>query len=150
MKALLQRVDKASVTVAGRTVGSIGRGLVALIGVADNDTDRDIKYIADKIVNIRIFPDEDGKFNLSLNDLQYQVLLISQFTLLADTRKGKRPSFIQAAPPDIAVELFNKLVNEVVASGIVVQTGEFQKHMIVEIINNGPVTIMLDSKAKLP
>jgi D-tyrosyl-tRNA(Tyr) deacylase len=149
MKALLQRVDKASVTVAGKTVGSIGQGLVALIGVADNDTDRDIKYIADKIVNIRIFPDEDGKFNLSLNDLQYQVLLISQFTLLADTRKGKRPSFIQAAPPDIAMELFNKLVNEVAASGVVVQTGEFQKHMIVEIINNGPVTIMLDSKAKL-
>jgi D-aminoacyl-tRNA deacylase len=149
MKALLQRVDRASVSVDGRVTGSIQKGLVALIGVADNDTEKDIDYITDKVINLRIFPDEEGKFNLSLSDLGYGILLVSQFTLLADTRKGRRPSFIQAAPPEKARDLFDKLVDIIKGKGVEVQTGEFQQHMIVEIINNGPVTIMLDSKEKI-
>jgi D-aminoacyl-tRNA deacylase len=149
MKALLQRVDRASVSVNGRVTGSIQKGLVALIGIADNDTEKDIDYITDKMVNLRIFPDGEGKFNLSLSDLGYGMLLVSQFTLLADTRKGRRPSFIQAAPPVKARGLFDKLVNIIRSRGVEVQTGEFQQHMIVEIINNGPVTIMLDSKEKI-
>ena len=149
MKALLQRVDKASVSVNGRVIGSIQKGLVALIGVADNDTEKDIAYITDKVINLRIFPDEEGRFNLSLSDLGYGILLVSQFTLLADTRKGRRPSFIQAAPPEKARDMFDKLVDIMRSKGVEVQTGEFQQHMIVEIINNGPVTIMLDSKEKV-
>jgi D-tyrosyl-tRNA(Tyr) deacylase len=149
MKALLQRVDRASVSVSGRVTGSIQKGLVALIGIADNDTEKDIDYITDKVINLRIFPDEEGKFNLSLFDLGYGILLVSQFTLLADTRKGRRPSFIQAAPPEKARDLFDKLVDIIKSKGVEVQTGEFQQHMIVEIINNGPVTIMLDSKEKI-
>jgi D-tyrosyl-tRNA(Tyr) deacylase len=145
----LQRVDRASVSVDGRVTGSIQKGLVALIGVADNDTEKDIDYITDKVINLRIFPDEEGKFNLSLSDLGYGILLVSQFTLLADTRKGRRPSFIQAAPPEKARDLFDKLVDIMKGKGVEVQTGEFQQHMIVEIINNGPVTIMLDSKEKI-
>jgi D-aminoacyl-tRNA deacylase len=149
MKALLQRVDRAAVSVSGRVTGSIQKGLVAFIGIADNDTEKDIDYITDKIINLRIFPDEEGKFNISLSDLGYALLLVSQFTLLAETRKGRRPSFIHAAPPEKAEELFNKLVDIIRDRGVEVQTGEFQQHMIVEIINNGPVTIMLDSKEKV-
>jgi D-tyrosyl-tRNA(Tyr) deacylase len=149
MKALLQRVDKASVSVNGRVTGSIQKGLVALIGVADNDTEKDIDYITDKVINLRIFPDEEGRFNLSLSDLGYGILLVSQFTLLADTRKGRRPSFIHAAPPEKARDMFDKLVDIMRSKGVEVQTGEFQQHMIVDIINNGPVTIMLDSKEKV-
>lgn len=149
MKALLQRVDRADVTVNGRTSGSIKKGLVALIGVADNDTERDMDYIVNKIINMRIFSDIDGKFNLSLVDLNYELLLVSQFTLLAETRKGRRPNFLHAAPPEKAEEMFNKMVDIIRSRGIEVQTGEFQQHMIVEIINNGPVTIILDSKEKL-
>jgi D-tyrosyl-tRNA(Tyr) deacylase len=149
LKALLQRVDRASVSVNGRITGSIEKGLVALVGVADNDTEKDIDYITDKVINLRIFPDKEGKFNLSLSDLGYGVLLVSQFTLLADTRKGRRPSFIQAAPPEKAKGLFDQLVDIIKSKGVEVQTGEFQQHMIVEIINNGPVTIMLDSKEKI-
>jgi D-tyrosyl-tRNA(Tyr) deacylase len=149
MKALLQRVDKAAVTVKGRVTGSINKGLVALIGIADTDTEKDIEYIADKIINMRIFPDSDGKFNLSLVDLNYNLLMVSQFTLLAETRKGRRPNFIHAAPPEKAEDMFNQLIKCIRDKGINVQTGEFQQHMIVEIVNNGPVTIMLDSKEKL-
>jgi D-tyrosyl-tRNA(Tyr) deacylase len=149
MKALLQRVDRATVMVEGRATGSINKGLVALVGVADNDTEQDVEYLADKIINLRIFSDSEGKFNLSLTDLSYDILMVSQFTLMADTRKGRRPNFIRAAPPDKAQDLFNKLIELVRSKGITVETGEFQQHMIVEIINNGPVTIMLDSKEKL-
>ena len=149
MKVLLQRVDRANVSVSGRITGSIQKGLVALVGIAENDTEKDIDYIADKVINMRIFPDDEGKFNLSLTDLGYSVLMVSQFTLLAETRKGRRPNFIHAAPPEKAEELFSKLVNVIRIKGVEVQTGEFQQHMIVEIINNGPVTIMLDSKEKI-
>ena len=149
MKALLQRVTGASVSVGGEVVGSIGRGLVVLVGVANGDSDKDIQYLAQKIVNLRIFADKEEKFNLSALDIGAEVLLVSQFTLLADTRKGRRPSFTDAAPPPQAEELFQKFVDEVRASGLKVATGRFQQYMQLEIHNDGPVTIMLDSRDKV-
>lgn len=149
MKAILQRVTQASVTVSGEIVGSIDNGLVVLLGVASGDTVRDAQYLAQKTVGLRIFSDSEGKFNLSALDVNGELLVISQFTLLADTRKGRRPSFIDAAPPGLAEELFNRFVEEVRTSGLKVETGQFQAHMLVEIHNNGPVTIMLDSRDKI-
>jgi D-tyrosyl-tRNA(Tyr) deacylase len=149
MKALLQRVTSASVSVGGEVVGSIGRGLVVLVGVASGDSDKDIQYLAQKMVNLRIFADQEEKFNLSALDIKGELLLVSQFTLLADTRKGRRPSFTGAAPPPQAEELFRQLVEQVKASGLRVATGRFQQYMQLEIYNDGPVTIMLDSKDKL-
>jgi D-tyrosyl-tRNA(Tyr) deacylase len=149
VKALLQRVSSASVSVGGEVVGSIGRGLVVLVGVADGDGDKDIYYLAQKIVNLRIFAGEAEKFNLSALDIRGELLLVSQFTLLADTRKGRRPSFTDAAPPPQAEELFRQLVEQVKASGLRVATGRFQQYMQLEIHNDGPVTIMLDSKDKV-
>jgi len=149
VKALLQRVTNASVSVGGEMVGSIGRGLVAFIGVANGDTEKDAQYLAQKIVNLRIFADQEEKFNLSALDIGGELLLVSQFTLLADTRKGRRPSFTDAAPPAEAEELFQQFVDEVRASGLKVETGRFQQYMQVEIHNDGPVTIMLDSKDKI-
>ncbi|MBI4186932.1 MAG: D-tyrosyl-tRNA(Tyr) deacylase [Chloroflexi bacterium] len=146
MKALLQRVARASVSVGGEVVGKIGRGLVAFVGVAAGDAERDARYLAQKTVNLRIFADEGGKFDLSALDIGGELLVISQFTLLADTRKGRRPSFTAAAAPPEAEQLFNCFVREVIASGLKVQTGRFQQYMQVEIHNDGPVTIMLDSK----
>jgi D-tyrosyl-tRNA(Tyr) deacylase len=148
VKALLQRVDEACVRVGSDTVGKIGRGLVAFIGVAKGDTDNDLNFIADKMVNLRIFPDEEGKFNLSAMETSGELLVISQFTLIADTRKGRRPNFMEAAPPDQAEELFTRFIEKVSSYGLKVETGKFQQHMLVEIHNNGPVTIMLDSKEK--
>jgi D-tyrosyl-tRNA(Tyr) deacylase len=148
MKALLQRVTQASVTVDGEKVSQIGRGLVALVGVAQGDSERDARYLADKTVNLRIFPDEAGKFNLSLLDIRGELLAVSQFTLLADTRKGRRPSFTQAALPSQAEALFNSFVEIAKTTGLEVSTGRFQRHMLVEIHNDGPVTILLDSKAQ--
>jgi len=149
VKALLQRVTSASVSVGGEVVGSIGRGLVVLVGVADGDGDKDIQYLAQKIVNLRIFADAADKFNLSALDIEGELLLVSQFTLLADTRKGRRPSFTGAAQPPQAEELFNQFVDAVRASGLRVATGRFQQYMQLEIHNDGPVTIMLDSKDKV-
>lgn len=148
MKALLQRVTTARVSVAGEEVGRIGQGLVVFIGVAAGDTEKDIEYIVQKIVNMRIFSDDDGKFNLSALDIGGELLLVSQFTLLADTRKGRRPSFTNAAPPDKAEELFNKFVKKARSTGLKIETGRFQQYMQVEINNDGPVTIMLDSRDK--
>jgi D-aminoacyl-tRNA deacylase len=148
VKALLQRVLKASVTVNGETVGEIGEGLVALLGVAAGDTEKDADYIVNKIINLRIFTDAADKFNLSVLDTKGEILLISQFTLLADTRHGRRPSFTNAAPPEQAEKLFNYAVDKMRVSGIKVVTGRFQQHMEVEIHNSGPVTIMLDSQDK--
>jgi len=148
MKALLQRVTGASVSVEGEVVGSIGLGLVVLVGVAGGDSDKDIQYLARKIVNLRIFADKEEKFNLSALDIRGELLLVSQFTLLADTRKGRRPSFTGAAPPLQAEELFRQFVEAVKASGLRVATGRFQQYMQLEIHNDGPVTIMLDSKDK--
>lgn len=148
MKALLQRVTGASVTVEGNEVGRIGRGLVVFIGVAAGDTERDISYLAQKTVELRIFADEEGKFNRSALDIKGELLVISQFTLLADTRKGRRPSFTGAAPPEEAGVLFEEFVKRVRASGLKVETGLFQSYMQVEIRNDGPVTVMLDSRDK--
>jgi len=149
VKALLQRVSGASVSVGEEMVGSIGRGLVVLVGVADEDSDKDIQYLAQKIVNLRIFADQEDKFNLSALDIEGELLLVSQFTLLADTRKGRRPSFTGAAPPPQAEALFQQFVDAVKASGLGVATGRFQQYMQLEIHNDGPVTIMLDSKDKV-
>jgi D-tyrosyl-tRNA(Tyr) deacylase len=148
LKALLQRVTQASVTVDHQVVGRIGSGLVVLVGVANGDSLKDVQYLAQKTLGLRIFSDSEGKFNLSIQDIQGELLVISQFTLLADSRKGRRPSFIDAAPPDLAEELFNLFVEETRASGLKVETGRFQTHMEVEIHNDGPVTIMLDSRDK--
>lgn len=148
MKALVQRVSKASVSVGGEVVGKIGRGLVVLVGVARGDTEKDAIYLADKIVNLRIFADESSKFNLSVLETGGEILIISQFTLLADTRKGRRPSFEEAAPPEQAETLVNFFIGRVRENRVKVETGRFQQHMLVEIHNDGPVTIALDSKEK--
>ena len=129
-------------------MGTIGPGLVALVGVASGDTEKDAQYLGEKILGLRIFSDAEGKFNLSVRDVQGGILAVSQFTLLADSRKGRRPSFIEAAPPEEAEALFQALVSELEKSGLRVQTGRFQTHMLVEIHNDGPVTIMLDSREK--
>ena len=148
MKALLQRVTTASVSLGDEEVGRVGRGLVVFLGVASGDTEKDAQYLAQKIANLRIFSDEEGKFNLSALDINGELLLVSQFTLLADTRKGRRPSFIEAAPPAQAEELFEYFVEQTRATGLKVETGRFQQYMQVEIHNDGPVTILLDSKGK--
>jgi len=148
VKALLQRVTRASVSVASEVVGRIDRGLVVFVGVATGDTEKDAQYLAQKTVNLRIFSDEEGRFNLSALDIKGELLVVSQFTLLADTRKGRRPSFIEAAPPAQAEEIFERFVEQARATGLRVETGRFQQYMQVEIHNDGPVTIMLDSRDK--
>ena len=146
MKALLQRVTAASVSVAGEEVGRIGRGLVVFVGVAQGDTEKDIQYLAQKTLGLRIFADQEERFNLSVMDVKGELLVVSQFTLMADTRKGRRPSFTEAAPPAEAEVLFEQFVEQVRASGLKVATGRFQQYMQVEIMNDGPVTILLDSR----
>jgi D-tyrosyl-tRNA(Tyr) deacylase len=146
LKVLLQRVNKASVNVGDKIVGNIGKGIVALVGIACGDTENDVKYLAQKTLNLRIFEDDRGKFNLSILDTRGEILVVSQFTLLADTVKGRRPSFVQAASPEIADLLIEKYVTKLRESGLNVATGRFRQHMLVEIHNDGPVTIMLDSR----
>jgi len=148
VKALLQRVTRASVSVTSEVVGRIGRGLVVFVGVASGDTEKDAQYLARKIASLRIFSDEEGRFNLSALDIKGELLVVSQFTLLADTRKGRRPSFIEAAPPAQAEGIFERFVEQARATGLRVETGRFQQYMQVEIHNDGPVTILLDSKGK--
>ena len=148
MKALLQRVTRASVSVDSEVVGSIGQGLVVFVGVADGDTKEDAQYLAQKTVGLRIFADETGRFNLSALDIKGELLVVSQFTLLANTRKGRRPSFTEAAPPDQAEELFQCFVEQAAATGLKVETGRFQQYMQVEIHNDGPVTVLLDSRER--
>jgi len=149
LKVIVQRVAKASVSVNSEVVGKIGRGLVVLVGAAREDTERDAIYIADKIVNLRIFADEVSKFNLSALETGAEILIVSQFTLLADTRKGRRPSFEAAAPPEQAEALVNFFIDRIRDAGLKVETGRFQQHMLVEIHNDGPVTIALDSRDKI-
>jgi len=148
VKALLQRVTEASVSVGSELVGRIGQGLVVFVGVADGDTEEEARYLAQRTVNLRIFADEEGRFNLSVLDIKGEILVVSQFTLLADTRKGRRPSFVEAAPPAPAEELIERFVGEARATGLKVETGRFQQYMQVEIHNDGPVTILLESKDK--
>jgi len=146
MKALLQRVSQASVSVDGEVVGRIGPGLVVFIGVEAGDTEDDARYLAEKTAGLRIFPDEAGKFNLSALDIKDEILVVSQFTLLADVRKGRRPSFVTAASSQQAEPLIERFVQFLCSTGLKVETGQFQKHMLVEIHNDGPVTIPLESK----
>ncbi len=146
MRCVVQRVRKAAVRVEGSIVGEIGTGLLGLIGVGQDDSPKDVQWLADKIIGLRIFEDQEGKMNLSLPDIQGELLLVSQFTLFGDCRKGKRPSFSDAAPPALAKKLFEDLVSTVRDQGVKVETGQFQADMDVELINQGPVTILLDSK----
>jgi len=148
MKALVQRVSRASVSVSDNVVGEIGRGLVVFLGVAQGDSKEDASYLANKVVNLRIFADESSKFALSALETRGDILIISQFTLLADSHKGRRPSFTEAAPPDLARELYDFFVEQVRSTGLKVETGLFQEHMLVEIHNDGPVTISLESKSR--
>ncbi len=149
MIAVIQRVNRSKVTVDGKVVGEIGRGITALVGVAQGDTKREMQWVADKIVNLRIFYDNEGKMNLSLLDVGGDLLLISQFTLLGDCRKGRRPSFGNAAPPQDAQELYQEMVEYIKENyPVKVETGVFQAHMVVEIENDGPVTFIIDSQEK--
>jgi len=145
MRAVVQRVTRAQVTVGDEVVGKIGPGLLVLLGVAKSDTQADADYVAAKIPGLRIFDDEKGKMNLSLAETRGSVLAVSQFTLYGDVRKGKRPSFDQAAPPQLANELYEHFVRKIRDAGFTCQTGRFQAMMKVELINDGPVTILLDS-----
>jgi D-tyrosyl-tRNA(Tyr) deacylase len=149
VKVLLQRVNEASVTVGGQMAGKIKCGLVAFVGIAKDDTERDVIYVADKVINLRIFEDEKSKFNLSIRDVGGSILIVSQFTLMADTRKGRRPSFVHAAPPDMAELMINLFIEFIREKEIGVETGRFQTHMLVKIFNDGPVTVMLDSRDKI-
>ena len=146
MRAVIQRVSRSNVVVEGKTVGSIEKGLTVLLGVGREDTLRDAEVLADKIANLRIFEDDNGKMNLSVLDVQGELLVISQFTLYADTRKGNRPSFTDAAPPDEADRLYQEFIRHIREKyPIKVETGVFQADMKLEIHNDGPVTIQLDS-----
>lgn len=145
MRALVQRVSAASVKVGDEVVGRIDRGLVVLLGISRDDTEADAEYTVGKVANLRIFSDDEGRFQSSALDVGAGLLIISQFTLHADTRKGRRPSFTKAAPPDAAERLFNRAVELFRQTGLKVETGRFQAHMMVSIQNDGPVTIMLDS-----
>lgn len=146
MRAVVQRVTEASVTVEGKTVGSIGSGLMVLLGVEQEDTEKDGAYLAEKLAGLRIFEDDHEKMNLSVQQVGGSILLVSQFTLLGDVRHGKRPSFIQAAPPQEADALYEDLADRLRQKGIPVETGQFQAHMEVSLVNDGPVTILLDSR----
>lgn len=145
MRAVLQRVQRASVTVDGRVVGAIGQGLLVLLGVGRDDTDRDTEYVAAKIRDLRLFPDAKGRMNRSVAEVDGAVLVVSQFTLFGDCRRGRRPSYSAAAPPDRARELYEALLERLRQHGLPVQAGEFQAMMDVELINDGPVTVLLDS-----
>lgn len=146
MRAVVQRVTEADVTVEGNITGKINKGFVVLLGVEDDDDIKDVNYIVDKVSGLRVFEDEDEKMNLSIMDVGGQILAVSQFTLLGDVRKGKRPSFIKAAKPDKAKELYDEFVKQIKDKGIITGEGVFQADMLVRINNDGPVTILLDSK----
>lgn len=146
MRAVVQRVNRSSVIVDGKVVGEIGKGLNVLLGVEEGDSEKDVAYMVEKIVNLRIFEDDQEKMNLSLLDVKGEMLCISQFTLMGDCRKGRRPSFSSAARPDEANALYEKFVQAARAAGVKVETGKFQAHMIVDIENDGPVTMLVDSK----
>ncbi|HWE27236.1 MAG TPA: D-aminoacyl-tRNA deacylase [Polyangia bacterium] len=146
MRAVVQRVLRAEVRVGDESVGKIGAGLLVLVAAADDDSDEDVRYTVDKIVGLRIFGDDDGNMNRSVVDVGGALLLVSQFTLYGDARKGRRPSFIKAMPPEPAEQLYEKVVAAARATGVPVATGRFRANMQVELVNDGPVTLLLDSK----
>lgn len=146
MRAVIQRVSRASVTVTGEVVGEIGKGFLVLLGVEEGDGQNEVIYMAQKIAGLRVFEDADGKMNLGLSEVGGAMLVVSQFTLLGDCRRGRRPSFIQAARPESADKLYRSFCAEVRGQGIEVQTGRFQTHMEVESVNDGPVTLLIDSR----
>jgi D-tyrosyl-tRNA(Tyr) deacylase len=148
VKALVQRVSRAEVTVNGKSAGSIGRGLLALVGFRDEDSPVDLDWMTGKLTGLRIFPDENGQMNRSLQDISGEMLVVSQFTLHADTRKGKRPSFVKAADPDTANILYRLFIEKVRDSGIRVSEGVFGAMMEVSLTNDGPVTVMVDSPSE--
>jgi len=149
MKVVIQRVSKASVTIDNSKVAKINSGLLILLGIIDEDTQEDINWLTNKIVNLRIFSDENGVMNKSIKDVQDDIILVSQFTLHALTKKGNRPSYIKAAKPDVSIPLYKTFINQLeIDLGKSIQTGEFGANMQVELINDGPVTIIIDSKHK--
>ena len=148
MRALVQRVSRASVAVQGKKVGAIGRGIVILVGVREGDTEEDARWLADKCVNLRIFENDEGKFDLSLLDIRGEALVVSQFTLYGYCRKGRRPSFTDAARPEVARKLYEAFVEALKRTGLNVETGVFAARMKVEILNDGPVTLMVESEEK--
>jgi len=145
LRALIQRVAQASVTVGGQTISAIQQGMVILVGVGLDDTEADARYLAERTANLRIFPDASGKFNVSLLDSTGEALVVSQFTLYANTRKGRRPSFTHAAPPDVAEPLIETFADSLRDMGVPTGAGIFREHMLVEILNDGPVTMLIDS-----
>ena len=145
MRAVVQRVSEASVTVDGSVIGQIGRGFLVLLGISHGDTQKDVVWMATKIGGLRVFEDSEGRMNLGLADVGGAVLLVSQFTLYGDCRKGRRPSFIEAARPEVAVPLYQAVAAELRGAGLQVETGKFQAHMDVRLLNDGPVTLLLDS-----
>jgi D-tyrosyl-tRNA(Tyr) deacylase len=144
MRVVLQRVSRARVTVDGRVTGEIGRGLLLLVGLTASDTEAELAWMADKVVGLRIFPDDEGKMNRSLEEADGALLVVSQFTLYGDVRKGKRPSFVDAARPEVAIPLYERFVALLRATGRPVETGEFGAMMDVELVNDGPVTLILE------
>lgn len=148
MRAVIQRVSQASVAVGGETAGKIGMGLLVLLGVGSEDSEADAAYLADKVANLRIFADGEGKLNLSVKDVQGEILAVSQFTLYGDCRRGRRPSFSSAAPPDKARGLYQSFVVRLREQGLEVQTGVFQAHMDVSLVNDGPVTLIMSSQGE--
>lgn len=146
MRAVIQRVSRGKVTVEQEIVGEINKGLLVLLGVGKEDDEKDLDYIVDKIIGLRIFEDENGKMNLSVKDIDGELLIVSQFTLYGDVRKGKRPSFISSAHPSIAEEYYKKFISKCKEKGIKTEQGIFGAHMEVDFVNDGPVTILLDSK----
>lgn len=145
MRACIQRVSEARVTVDGEVIGEIDRGLVVLLGVGQSDGEKELTWLADKVIGLRIFEDDAGKMNRSIIEAGGSMLVVSQFTLYGDCRKGRRPSFISAAPPELAERLYDDFVHRVRAAGIEVATGRFREHMMVSLVNDGPVTIWIDT-----
>ncbi len=148
MKSVIQRVSQASVTIDNEVVGEIQKGFMILLGITHTDTEKDVKWMVDKITGLRVFEDENGKMNLSLEDVEGELLIVSQFTLYGDARKGRRPSFIDAARPEKAIPLYEKFVEMAREKGVKVATGEFGADMKVSLINDGPVTLIVDSPEK--
>jgi D-aminoacyl-tRNA deacylase len=148
MRACVQRVSEASVTVDGEVIGQIGRGLVVLLGVGANDGEADVNWLAEKVIGLRVFEDSAGKMNRSLDEAAAAMLVVSQFTLYGDCRRGRRPSFTDAAPPDVAERLYEAFVARVRAARIEVATGRFRERMLVSLVNDGPVTLWIDTAEK--